>query len=240
MIIKTSRVPTGHTNKIAKYVAAKGENERVDWLCGHPDDIQIMGEISKLSGKAFSVRHVVLAPQVRLDHTQLAQVIKAYCQEYRVPDSSVRRLCLIRHVKPRASTECTNVHWHLAIPETDPLSLRVLNSSFTRIRDEKLSRMSELMLGHPIVPGRFTKQVFEALKKEQPNLDLAPYWKALEEFSHGASFSIIRDRPIGRAQDEENSPSHPTGISSGEVKSAPEWDATCVPFWRKTVSISAL
>lgn len=240
MIIKTSRVPTGHTNKIAKYLAAKGENERVDWLCGHPDDIQIMGEISKLSGKAFSARHVVLAPQVRLDHTQLAQVIKAYCQEYRVPNSSVRRLCLIRHMKPRASTECTNVHWHLAIPETDPLSLRVLNSSFTRIRDEKLSRMSELMLGHPIVPGRFTKQVLEALKKEQPNLDLAPYWKALEGVGHGANFSIIQDRPVGRAQDEQNSPSHPTGTSSGEVASAPEWDAACVPFCRKTVSISAL
>ncbi len=181
MIIKTSRIPTGHTNKIAQYLAAKGENERVYWLCGHPDDIQVMGEISKLAGKAFSVRHVVLAPQVRLDHTQLAQVIKAYCQEYRVPNFSIRRLCLIKHMKPRASMECTNVHWHLAIPETDPLSLRVLNSSFTRIRDEKLSRITELMLGHPIVPGRFTKQVFQVLKKERPDLDLSAYRIALSQ-----------------------------------------------------------
>ena len=180
MIIKSIRVPCERTLQIAKYLSEPGANERVEWILGAPEIIRLMGEISKLAGKIFAVRHVIIAPQLQMDHHQLAQILREYCAEYRVPATCANRACVVRHVKARACSQVSKTHWHVAFPETDPETLRTLDSSFTKIRNEKLSRMSELLLEHPVVPGRFNKEVYDTLTHTRPELDLSPFRQALE------------------------------------------------------------
>ena len=180
MIIKSIRVPCERVGRIASYLASQGENERVEWLAGAPENIQLMGEISKLAGKVFAVRHIVIAPHFPIKRRDLTRVLREYCAEYNVPAHLVRQVCVVEHHKANGRYEGANVHWHIAVPETDPRSLRTLESAYTKMRDEKLSRISELLLKHPVVPGRFNKEIFDNLSETRRDLDLRPFMKALK------------------------------------------------------------
>ncbi len=179
MIIKSSRVRTERTAAIARYLTARGTNERITWQSGSPEDMQIMGEISKLAGKSFSVRHVVISPGEKTSNRDLVKILREICLEYNVPSAAANRLCVVKHQKARTGSDL-NVHWHVALAETDTISLRTMESSFSRIRDEKLSRIAELVLGHSVTPGRFNKEIYQTLSRERKDLDLEPFRQALQ------------------------------------------------------------
>lgn len=172
MIIKSTRVPAGQVWRTAKYLSSQGDNEEVSWLKGDPADILTMGAISKLAGSPFAVRHFSISPNERMNAEDLELVLREICREYQVPKTSVTRMVVVQHKKFRASGNNNEFHWHLTLPELNAESLRTLSSSFSKIRNEKISRICELKLGHSIVSGRFNKQVREKLRIERSALFL--------------------------------------------------------------------
>lgn len=181
MILKSSRIPTSDTANIAAYFAAEGENEEISWLQGTQAEIQLMGIAAKLAGRAFSVRHVIVAPGERLSGDDLGKILDNVCKEYGVTENMRERITAVVHKKPREGGGGFEYHYHFAIPEVDTETGRVLDSRFTHMRNEKLSRLAELQTGHEITPGRFNREVFDALSKERPALDLSRYQQALED-----------------------------------------------------------
>jgi hypothetical protein len=138
-----------------------------------------MGEISGLGGKAFAVRHFTVSPGTKMTTGDLALVICELCREFSIPKTSASRIAVVQHDKPRASGSGNEQHWHLAVPEVHAETLQTLDSSFFKIRNEKVSRVCEIRLGHPVVPGRFNRKVFRELQKTRPELDLAVFEAAL-------------------------------------------------------------
>lgn len=181
MIIKSSRIPVSDTGAIAAYFAAEGENEEVSWLQGTQAEIQLMGITAKLAGRAFSVRHVIVAPGQELNGAQLGKILHSICEEYGVTKNMKDRITAVIHKKPREEGAGFEYHYHFAVPELDTDTGRVLDSKFTHMRNEKISRLAELQTGHEITPGRFNREVYDALAREQPDLDLSRYRQALED-----------------------------------------------------------
>ena len=179
MIIKSTRIPASHAKRIAKYLAMPADNESAHWIRGCPDDLLTMGEISKLAGKPFAVRHFVVAPNERMCQKDFTFVFREICREYGVSMVGGNRASIVEHFDPRATGRGNEIHWHLAFPEHDVETERTISSSFYKMRNEKLARISELVLGHEIIPGRFNKQVYQTLKSERPELDLSPFEQAL-------------------------------------------------------------
>ncbi|TKA84373.1 hypothetical protein [Sulfitobacter sp. 15WGC] len=186
MIIKSSRIPVSDTGAIAAYFAAEGENEEISWLQGSAAEIKLMGVTSKIAGRAFSVRHVIVAPGERLGGNELGPILDNVCAEYGVTKNMKDRITAVVHKKPREGAMGFEYHYHFAIPEMDAETGRVLDSKFTHMRNEKLSRLAELETGHEITPGRFNREVYDALTREHPDLDLSRYQKALEDASVAA------------------------------------------------------
>lgn len=58
MIIKSTRIPTAHTSRIAAYLTEPADNEVSTWIRGCPEDLKLLGEISKIAGKQYSVQGV--------------------------------------------------------------------------------------------------------------------------------------------------------------------------------------
>lgn len=182
MINKTTRIPRGDAGAFAAYMGAPGENESVTWLMGNETQVRAMGFVAQMADRPYAVRHQIMSPEKKLTNKQLMKAIKNYVQEFNVSDDIAQRICVARHEKPRQDgARGSEFHYHIAIPEIDTQTGRVLDNAFTAVRNETLSRMSELQCGHPIVVGNFNREVYRYLKKEHPDLDLMPFREALEQ-----------------------------------------------------------
>ena len=193
MIQKSIRVPTSKTSVVASYLGAPGESEEVKWLRGSKEDVMLMGQAAHMCGRAYGVRHIIISPGQEMSLAEVSMMIGELIREYNLPEASRDQICVTAHKKQREMTDGDlphphiqhglgrEWHYHLAVPEADLATGRVLDSSHTHMRDEKLSRIAELRLGHEIVPGRFNKEVYNTLASERPELDLSRYQQALEE-----------------------------------------------------------
>ncbi|MFG6638128.1 hypothetical protein ACGYJ8_19665 [Sulfitobacter sp. 1A12126] len=207
MILKSSRISVSETSTIAAYFAAEGENEQISWLRGTQAEIKLMGIAAKLAGRAFSVRHVIVAPGEKLGAQELGQILDNVCAEYSVTENMRERITAVVHKKPREDNMGFEYHYHFAVPELDTDTGRVLDSRFTHMRNEKLSRLAELQTGHEITPGRFNREVYDALSRERPDLDLSRYQTALEDAAE-ASGMERSDWKSYRAESSYTSTSH--------------------------------
>ena len=201
MIQKSIRVPTEKTGAIANYLASQGENEEVTWLKGTEADVRMMGVAARACGHGYSVRHIIISSSEPITKKDLAILLEETIREYSIPKESQQQMCVVEHKKARQEVTKTDLrsstsisrtgyeyHNHIAVSETDTETGRVLDSKHTKIRDEKLSRIAELRLGHPITLGRFNKEVYMTLAEERPELDLSRFQKALEEANVAAGF----------------------------------------------------
>lgn len=180
MIIKQTRIPVGQAANLTAYLTAAGENETVHQMSGDLMNIGLSDMISGTIGRTYGTRHVIVAPGQRLNRADLGKVIIAIAKELDIPESSLERMCIVRHEKQRAdASDGARIHYHIAFPEVDYLTGRVLSSSFTHIRNEKVARLCELILGHEVTPGRFNRQVYEALQAD--GVDVRRYEQALRD-----------------------------------------------------------
>lgn len=180
MIIKQTRIPVGDGAALQAYLMNPGENERVESLSGELSTIRDNDLISRLHGRTYGTRHIIISPDKRLNMDELGKVLSAVAQEFGVPDGSLQRMCIVRHEKQRTDRrDGARVHYHVALPEVDDLTGRVMSSSFSKMRCEKVSRLAELVLGHEIIPGRFNREAYSAL--QAAGVDVRRYEEALRE-----------------------------------------------------------
>ncbi len=118
-----------------------------------------MSLAAEISDQVFAVRHVIIAPEFELSSTDLQHAVLAISREYRLSYLSLSQVCVVEHLKARGAS---TAHFHLAMPEFDLQTGKVMDSRFTRMRDEKLARMLELQLGHPVGAGRFNREIYWA------------------------------------------------------------------------------
>lgn len=178
MILKQTRMPVGDGEAFRNYLRNPGENEEVKVLVGDPENVVESEMISSLLGRVYGSRHVIVSPDRQLSRSELASVIMEFVKEFRVPAGSKNRIVVVEHRKQRSdASQGAGRHYHLAIPEIDHVSGEPLDAAFTAIRNEKIARLSELVLGHEIIPGRYNKEVYGAL--QDAGIDVGRFRSAL-------------------------------------------------------------
>ena len=115
------------------------------------------------AGKKYAFRHYKLAAFEDTTREQALEIAAAIAQEF---GFDLGRGILIEHEKERVGGEACGQHWHLLVPEWDPVRHRVLDASWMRPRQEKLSRLAEIRLGHSPVVGRWNAAVERRLGEE--------------------------------------------------------------------------
>jgi hypothetical protein len=160
MIIQSARLAVGlDLAALTKHVFAGPANAAITVLHGDPDTLGEMQHDAAAAGKRYALRHIKISPGAPVSRVEMAVVMQDLAREFRFPLS---RCVVVEHLKPRAVGGYER-HWHLLVPEWDPVRRRVLDAHWMRPRQEKLARLAELRLGHPLVAGRWNAAVAQAM-----------------------------------------------------------------------------
>lgn len=169
MIIGGTRVTTrsGH-RLLADHVWRGGGNEAVTTLQGEEADLEDMVAVALHAGCRYAIRHLHLSPGEPVTDAEALDLVARIGAEFGFdPGTAV----VVRHRKARrvgydlmAGTQGYGVHWHLLVPEVDPVTLRVLDSRQMYPRHERLARDAEVRLLHRPVKGRHNAAVIGALE----------------------------------------------------------------------------
>ena len=164
MIITSSRIKTSSGHKaVANHVLRGRDNERIITLSGGEYRLENAIEDAKRWGRAYGIRHFTINPAESISREQAAEVLKNLADEFQFDPSAAT---VIEHQKPRADGQAHDRHWHVLLPEVDPLTGRCMSSSHTYARQEKVARIAEIQFGHTVTPGRHNRAVVQALRQE--------------------------------------------------------------------------
>ncbi len=176
MIIKSTRVRTSSgAGPWVRHVFEGRDNEHVAELFGSRQDVLDAFEDAQGAGCQFGLRHWVLSPGEQCSRADAETAVRALASEFQFDP---RRAVVVEHVKRRAGGVGYERHWHVGVPEWDPVTRRVLPSSWDRARHEKLARVLEVAWGHKPTLGRHTGSVLRALEQEG-RLDVADAVRAV-------------------------------------------------------------
>ncbi len=148
MIVQSTRIGRkGGVQYLARHLLDKvDENGRIEILAGDRaalHDAQALAEVKQCK---FSVRHLSVSPEREMTPVELSEFIRAIDAEFRIgPD---RPRLVVRHVKKGRS------HFHIAVAEVDPTTLRVLSCRHDYARLEHLARRYEQDHGETEQPSR--------------------------------------------------------------------------------------
>jgi hypothetical protein len=161
MIIQSARLRVGlDLAALTRHVFAGPANAAITVLHGDPDTLADMRGDAVAAGKRYAIRHIKISPGAPVSRVEMASVMRDIAAEFRF---QLSRCVVVEHLKPRAADGYER-HWHLLVPEWDPVHRRVLDAHWTRPRQEKLARITEMRLGHPLVTGRWNAAVARATK----------------------------------------------------------------------------
>lgn len=161
MIIQSARLRTNlDLAELTGHVFAGPANEEIVPLYGGPEDLATMVDDARAARKPYAIRHIKLSPEGPMTRTQLGELLCDLGDEFGFPPD---RCVVIEHCKPRVGGKGYERHWHVLVPEYDPVRRRVLGAHWMRPRQEKIARLTELRLGHPPVIGRWNAAVVRAL-----------------------------------------------------------------------------
>jgi len=164
LIIKSSRLPAAVGAKTtAQHVLRGPDNKQIELLRGSEDDLHDWVRDARRRRKEFAIRHWKLSPERDISEAQEGEMVAALAAEF---GFDPERVVLIRHTKERHKGEASDKHFHLLVPEVDPVSGRTLSTRWDYARHEKVARALELSWGHRLVPGRFSQPVARALEAE--------------------------------------------------------------------------
>ncbi|MCY1705273.1 relaxase/mobilization nuclease domain-containing protein [Pannonibacter sp. SL95] len=176
MILKAHRVSTRKgIKRLLRHLVHGDENERVAFIQGTEADVSDMHADARANESKFCVRHWIISPHESMSNDQVRSFLRKLAGEFGFDISAA---VVVEHQKPRAVTSAFDRHWHVLVGEVDPISGRVLSSSYDHVRHELIARWSEHEFGHEFVHGRHSKAVLAGLVKRGLN-DVA---KALASF----------------------------------------------------------
>ena len=110
--------------------------------------------------------HVAMSPALPLTPEQERRMIALIREVYGI---SVDQPChVLQHIKPGPTARPS--HYHLVVPRYDNARKKQIASSYTHIKNERVSLQLEVEFGHPLVPGPHLDAVRETLSKERPDI----------------------------------------------------------------------
>ncbi|WP_413203305.1 relaxase/mobilization nuclease domain-containing protein [Rhodospirillum sp. A1_3_36] len=204
MIIKSKRFRTDSTTDLASYILENEKNEVVRLLSGNTADIQLMKEDARKYGSKYMSRHVTISPAEETTEQQIFEIVDRYLKDFGLEGQPY---LLAEHTKSRADDGAYPKHYHLALPEVNPITGKILDSSFTMKKDEKHSREAELLLGHKIVPGKHSKSVYFAFLEE-----------GKKEYADKIKYLLDSDLPKSAFSEKQFQEAKRKGVSLSEVK----------------------
>lgn len=148
MIIQSTRISRqGGVRYIARHLLDKTDvNERIEVLAGDRNALHDASALAKAKGCGYSLRHLSISPEREMTPRQLSEFLCALDAEFRIgPD---RPRLIVRHLKDGRA------HFHIAVAEVDPVTLRVLDCRNDYARLEDLARRYERDHGEHVQPAR--------------------------------------------------------------------------------------
>ena len=148
MIVQTTRISRkGGIGYLADHLLGKvNENERIEVLAGDRHALDDAQALASVKGCRYSVRHLSVSPEREMTPGQLGEFLQSVDGEFRI--GADRPRLVVRHVKKGRS------HFHIAIAEVDPSTLRVLDCRNDYTRLEELARRYEQHHHETIQPTR--------------------------------------------------------------------------------------
>ena len=155
MIIKSTRVKVGGATKLGAHLMKRDENEAIVILSGDTQMLLDGDALAQGFSRSYGNRHFIISPDQPLSQEQLKQTLKRIQSEFGINPEDGE--FLVQHQKKRA--DGTSVaHYHYCVSETRNDG-KALDSSWTKIRQERISRELEFAFDHKITHGRFSKLI---------------------------------------------------------------------------------
>lgn len=156
MIVKETRIKTGSGHKaLAAHVLRGEKNEAILVREGSEYWLKDWVKEARREGLTYGLRHIAFNPEQVMTDTELSGFADRLCEELGADKAS---RTLIIHQKDGKR------HGHLIVPEWQ--HDHVLSSRFSYMRLEKVARLEEIRLGHPLIAGRHDAAIAKALYKE--------------------------------------------------------------------------
>lgn len=148
MIVQTTRIGrAGGVRYLARHLLDKtDENELIEILAGDRNALHDAQALASARGCRYSVRHLSISPEREMTPVQLSAFLRSVDMEFRIGLDRPR--LVVRHIKNGRS------HFHFAVAEVDPGTLRVLDCKNDYRRLEDLARRYELDQGETVQPAR--------------------------------------------------------------------------------------
>jgi hypothetical protein len=164
MLIKSERAQTAAgKSRLTNHVFRGAENASIMVLRGTEEDISDAFRDARKRGSKFAVRHWIISPEFSITDEQALQVVDWLAGEFIFAPLSAT---VAKHLKLRADESKSDSHYHVLVNEVDPATGRILSSSQNYARHEKISRCSEIFIGHPVISGKHNDAVIAALRRE--------------------------------------------------------------------------
>lgn len=156
MIVKETRIKVSSGHKaLAAHVLRGEKNEAILVLEGSEYWLKDWVKEAKREGLTYGLRHIAFNPEQAMTDPELSEFADRLCEELGA-DKAYRALILHQKDGKR--------HGHLILPEWQ--HDHVLSSRFSFMRLEKVARLEEIRLGHPLTAGRHDAAIATALHKE--------------------------------------------------------------------------
>jgi hypothetical protein len=209
VILKATRIAAASgPDAWIRHVLHGKENERISLVYGSEMDVRSAFEDARLAGSRYGIRHWTINPGEPCDRKAAERAVARLAREF---GFDPRTTVIVEHQKRRADGQGYDVHWHVAVPEYDPVRRRVLNSRWDRPRHEKIARILEAELGHQFTQGAHARAVAQALEAEGRN-DVA---RALKDAGH-----LDGSRPRASFDSDRHQQAKRTGVSLPEARAA--------------------
>ena len=162
------------------------------------DDMELISQASRCEKHLY---HISINPSQEIQEDQWQIAWELYETEFSLEDLPYIE---VTHVKPDGRRHKHRVYSRIDIDTGNAVTL-----SFTKVRNEKVSRILEYYFEHPLTPGKHNRSVITYLKKE----GFTEVAQRLE-----AENAPNKDRPVASANPREHQQQKRTKISIEEVK----------------------
>ncbi|WP_414146000.1 relaxase/mobilization nuclease domain-containing protein [Acetobacter oryzifermentans] len=163
MIVKSARMKTSASgmSSTCRHVFHGSDNEKIDVLQGSEFDVKSELGRAKAVGSQYAVRHIKISSYEDMTDEQAFELVKNYAREFKTDASTAT---IVKHTKQRADGKASNQHYHVYYPEVMQNG-KILDSSFSKIREEKIARIAEIDFNHKPVQGKHNASVIKDLEK---------------------------------------------------------------------------
>ncbi|WP_342627827.1 hypothetical protein AAC691_17360 [Nguyenibacter vanlangensis] len=165
MIIGATRIKVASRNgphALIRHVFHGTDNESIKIIQGGKYAVRAAHEDARAAGRTYSNRHFSVSPEESTTREQAHGVFASIAGEF---GFNLADATIVEHHKPREGDQGYERHWHMIVPEIRRDGT-TLDSRFMKPRQEKLGRLAEIRLGHPITQGKHDRAVLAAMEKE--------------------------------------------------------------------------